>query len=288
MFFNLICRAEMHRHHPLRPHLAERVLERLGFSAPPAVDPEGLALVYRQWCRHIPFDNILKRIQTASSSHRPLPGAEPDDFFETWLQVGTGGTCWAGNGALCSLLQALGFPAALGISMMVPSSLAEPAPDMPKHGTVAVVFDSAPPLIVDPTMLHGQPIPLGLSNRPDPLWGGHNRLVAGQWHLDWKPLSRPRVYCRIERLDATSADFAYWHEYSRDLSRFNQGVIIRLARPDRIDGIVKGNRVSRGLNGVETSRPLSRQELLGSLVEEFGISEALAAQLPPDELDAAV
>lgn len=272
----------MNQHYLIHQDLVERILVRFGLNEVPSIDCEGLTLIYREWCRHIPFDNILKRVQTHKAYRGPLPGDVPSDFFEAWLATGAGGTCWAGNGGLCSLLQTLGFPAGLGISMMVPSSLAPPEVNAPKHGTVFVDFGDGP-LIVDATIMHDQPIQLRPDDRPNPLWGGYNRQIDGIWHLHWKPLIRPGVYCRIEQLDVPSSTFAAWHEHSRDQSRFNQGLIIRLARHDRIEGIVRGHRASRHVDGSEISTPIQRDKLRQCLVDDFGIKEELAFSLPDDE-----
>src|SRR6185295_12841829 len=91
--------------------LQERVLERLGFSTPPAVDFSGLSALYAAVSGSIPFDNIQKRIWFSSDRRRPLTGGEPEEFFENWLEHGTGGTCWPMNGGWCALLQTLGFEA---------------------------------------------------------------------------------------------------------------------------------------------------------------------------------
>src|SRR3954468_22823520 len=113
----------MQEHYTLQPYLIERILERFGLTRVPSLDEAGLTLLCRRWYQHIPFDNILKRVRTSMNKSAPLPGCNPIEFFETWMETGAGGTCWAGNGSLCALLQALGFPAALGISMMVPTTL---------------------------------------------------------------------------------------------------------------------------------------------------------------------
>ena len=89
-----------------------------------------MKIVYAAWCRRVPFDNVLKRIHLASGNPDPLPGDDDTRFFESWLRFGTGGLCWAGNSALCSLLTALKFSAAWGLATM----LVGPDPP-PNHGT---------------------------------------------------------------------------------------------------------------------------------------------------------
>ena len=52
----------------LSPDLLERVLSRLGLSATPAPDLNGLKTVYAAWCRGVPFDNIRKLIHVQTQT----------------------------------------------------------------------------------------------------------------------------------------------------------------------------------------------------------------------------
>ena len=107
----------------LAPDLLERVLSRLGLSAPPSPDLYGLKTVYAAWCRQVPFDNIRKLIHVQTQNQGVLPGDSAQDFFEAWLKDKTGGTCWAGNGALHRLLVTLGFAAHRGVATMLVAPL---------------------------------------------------------------------------------------------------------------------------------------------------------------------
>jgi N-hydroxyarylamine O-acetyltransferase len=132
--------------------LVERVLERLGFASAPGPDRAGLAAVYAAWCRRVPFDNVRKRLHVAAKDPSRLPGDDPPEFLAAWLAWGTGGTCWAGNGALCELLRALGFDAERGVATMMA------LPDLPpNHGTVFVSLDGAR-WMVDASILFAEPL----------------------------------------------------------------------------------------------------------------------------------
>jgi N-hydroxyarylamine O-acetyltransferase len=121
--------------------LADEVLRRLRVpnaanrSAPGLHD---LWLIYAAWCEAVPFDNVQKMIHIAESRDGPLPGSTAEDFFASWLEDGTGGTCWAGNGALHDLLAVLGFEVMPATATMLPRA------DIvgPNHGSVVVTFDS--------------------------------------------------------------------------------------------------------------------------------------------------
>src|SRR5690242_5074380 len=113
--------------------LIEKILAKLGLPTVPTIDLKGLDAIYSQWCRKVPFDNVRKLIHVKAGNLEPLPGDNSVDFFENWLKYGTGGTCWAGNGALFALLSALGFDSSRGVATMLV------APDVPpNHGTVLV------------------------------------------------------------------------------------------------------------------------------------------------------
>ena len=62
----------------LSPELTESVLARLGFAEAPAADAPGLDAVYLEWCRRVPFDNLVKRSHLASGSPEPIPNGEPE------------------------------------------------------------------------------------------------------------------------------------------------------------------------------------------------------------------
>src|SRR4051812_26537593 len=106
----------------LAPQLLEDVLIKLGFSDGPAVSLLGLRALYGAWCKRVPFDNVQKLIRLGANDPGPLPGDSATDFFKMWLAHGTGGTCWAGNGALHCLLLSIGFVStrALGTMLLAP------------------------------------------------------------------------------------------------------------------------------------------------------------------------
>lgn len=265
---------------PLDPARAERVCQRLGLDALPAPDPDGLARLYRAWCRRVPFDNLRKRLHIHLADPGPLPGDSAEDFFDAWLATGAGGTCWAGNGALCALLRGLGFPARRGVATMLPP---EPPPDFPpNHGTVSVDFGDGA-WVVDASILHDQPLRLEAATPEHPAWGTGLREEGGRWHLHWRPLGRPHFMdCRIETLDAAPDEFAHRHERSRTHSHFNHAVTFRVNRADGLAGIVMGQAVARDAAGVDHATPLDGDAMRRHLVEVLGIAEALAMRLPDD------
>ena len=109
----------------------------------------------------------------------------------------------------------------------------------PGHGTLFVEVEQDT-FIIDATMLHGQPPPLREGHLSHPVWGTHTHQCDGNWYFNWKPLGRPRLDSQILYRDASAAEYAGRHEMSRYNSRFDGALLIRLAQPEGINGIIKG------------------------------------------------
>ena len=193
------------------------VLARLGVERP-NLDLEGLRSLYGAWCRSVPFDNTRKLIHVFEERDGPLPGSTADDFFDAWLRLGTGGTCWAGNGALHDLLEALGFKVDRAIATML---LRRDAP-APNHGTVVVTVDGRR-YVTDASILSGEPLDLledGEAPNPGPL----PRLdrVDGKPAVMWRMVRAPEGFpCRIDRIGAGADEFEELHGRTRAWSPFN-------------------------------------------------------------------
>ena len=259
--------------------LVERTLEKLGFNAKPSPDLNGVSELYGAWCRRVPFDNVRKLIHLNRKDTGPLPGDSAVDFLTAWLRHGAGGTCWSGNGALSSLLVALGFDAKRGLATMLV------APNLPpNHGTVVVDF-GPDRYIVDASILHGTPLEVVEQEPPQarPPWSVHFSRRQGQWIIHWRPLHKlDRLECRIEEFDVSQRTFTDLHEKSRPWSPFNYQLYARINRDNSVVGTAFGQRVELDATGKVEQRPLEAGERARFLVEELAVSEELAAQLPPD------
>lgn len=264
----------------LAPAMAEQILEKLGFASPPLPDEAGLSAIYRAWCQSVPFDNLRRRLMTDNDSALPLPGTTAADFFSHWLKYGTGGTCWAGHGALYALLTHLGFSVQFGLSTMLSPRPAPPG--SPGHGMLFINLDTRT-LVVDSTLLHGSPLPLASGHNPHPVWGTHVHERDGSWCIHWKPLGRTWLDCKILATNISVDAFQSRHQQSRSNSRFDGALLIRRASTESISGIVKGERVVRDSQGKETFTPLSRSEQHRLLIEDYGIAEEVVTRLPADD-----
>jgi len=88
--------------------------------------------------------------------------------------------------------------------------------------------------------------------------------------------------CRIERLDVTADLFRERHEATRLWSPFNYQLHARLVRGGSMLSLSFGERVEQTGDGQTLRRSLDHEGRQRALIEEFGMSEEIANQLPPD------
>ena len=264
----------------LAPDLLEQVLEKLGFSSHPEPSLGGLKALYAAWGQRVPFDNIRKLIHLRRGDPGALPGGEAEEFFQAWLRYGTGATCWAGNGALHALLGTLGFSSLRGYATMLL------APDIPPNHATVVVDCEGKRYMVDASILHGEPLELSETATiriAHPAWGVEAGVNAGQPIIRWRPIHMPGgLDCRIDKLDVSADVFHDFHERSRPWSPFNYQLYARVNRDDTVIGTGFGQRFVFSADGSVAQRPLESHERMRFLVEDLGIHEALAVQVPAD------
>lgn len=263
---------------PLDPRQLESILARLGLGAAPPPTLAGLTETYGAWCRHVPFDNARKLIALHAGTSGPLPGDDPAEFFGAWLEHGVGGTCWAGNGALCALLETLGFDAVRGVATMMV------APGIPpNHGTVVARLPEGDHL-VDASILHVKPLPI-VAGHPaavtHPAWGVDGHWLGESYAVRWRGFVRPdAIDCRIDAWPVDAARFRTQHEATRSWSPFNFELMFTLVRGEGRIGIGGGQAVRIAADGTLSAEPLT--DRVGYLVDELGVSATLARQIPAD------
>lgn len=252
--------------------LRDRVLARLGLAQPIATDLDGLRKVYRAWCDEIPFDNVRKLIALRTGDERALPGTTGTNFFEAFLEHGTGGTCWPTANAIHELLLSMGFA-----SRRVAGSMRDQG--FVTHGTVKVTIDGAD-WLVDTSMLVNIPLLVG-----DSVFVSDDRLFTAEvepledQHMVWFCNAPNDTYtpCRlmVDPIDHNYIHAAY--EKSRGFGVFNQHIYARRNFPD-VMLVMRGPALHRRtLDGTETTQ-LTREQMLTSLHDTFGISEAMLAR----------
>jgi len=255
-------------------------MDRLRLAARPEPTLDGLRGFYAAWCRSVPFDNVRKLIHVRSEAEGPLPGGTAEDFFQAWLRHGTGGTCWAGAGALHAMLVELGFAAERGVATMLA------APELPpNHGTVRIVLEGGH-YLVDSSILHGEPLRLSEDAEvcvEHAAWGVRGSWRDGRLHVWWRPLHLLSGFeCRLERFGAEGGDYRNFYERTRGWSPFNYEVSARLNRGDRVVGLSFGHAASIESDGSACKEPTRHAERVRVLIEELGMSEEIVSRLPED------
>ncbi len=262
----------------MREATVAAVLGKLGVQRPEP-DLDGLRAVYAAWCRRVPFDNVQKLIHLADARPGPLPGSTAESFFGAWLDDGTGGTCWSGNGALHGLLAALGFDVARVIATM----LSSPRASQPNHGSVLATVDGER-WLVDASILSGSPIRV-----PEPgAHGDAGPLPRFEW-LDgrpavlWRTASAPDgFHCRVETIGAGPAEWDERHQRTAGSGPFNHGLNARLLEGDASVGVSRGRRFRLEPDGAVSAWEVDREGRVRFLVEVLGIAERIAVRVPDD------
>jgi N-hydroxyarylamine O-acetyltransferase len=209
----------------LAPPTRDAVLDRLGFSGTPTVDRPGLDAVYLAWCRTVPFDNVIKRIDIVGGT-APFRNDLPEDFFALFLAHGTGGTCWPSTRALAALLRSIGFDVRLGSASMAD----DVAGRVHTHGTILATLDDEL-LWVDTSMLTDVPVPLvrgAATALAHPFRPVRVEPVDDLWRVHWMQSARPAsMGCLLLDDDVDGDHYSARYEWSRGWSPFNTS----LSRP---------------------------------------------------------
>lgn len=271
------------RSQSLSPLLADRVLARLGFSARPEPNLDSLKTIYHAWCRSVPFDNVMWLLYLASENPGPLPGHNPNDFFNNWLAFGTGGLCFPAAIAMHSLLSEVGFTVAPVRGWMPDAS----------HATLVVDCDGTN-YLVDQSVPHSEPIPLIAGSRmATPGWGMRVFHEQRRWYFRWKTFRTAgveEIACCFEtehfkrpEVEETLSQMFVDYSGCKDWSKYNYNLNATIFRGDVLIRLVEGQReifIDKDVNVIQ--HPISQSERNELLVNTFGINEELVNQLPAD------
>jgi N-hydroxyarylamine O-acetyltransferase len=265
----------------LAPEVANAVLARLRLSDPVKPDRACLDALYRAWCRDVPFDNLVKRIDLVAGT-TPFRNDQPGPFFELWLAHGTGGTCWPSSRALGALLHTVGFNVQLGSASMADDL----AGRIHSHGTVLARVDGEL-LWVDSSMLTDEPVPLvrdAATRLEHPLRPVRVEPVDDLWRVHWISGARPgEMGCLLLDPDVGGDHYSARYEWSRGMSPFNSGVFATRNRSNDVLSVGMGRRIVLDHTGSSASEPLTEPERRAVLIDEFGYSEEIVDALPADE-----
>jgi len=274
---------------PLLPEpLVERVLTRLGFAGYPSADLAGLNALYAAVSGGIGLDNIQKRIWLAGKRDTPLPGGEPVEFFETWLEHGTAGTCFPVSGGFCALLQAIGFDA-----RRIGGSVDSGGNDIDgNHGSVVVRVDDAD-FLVDGSIGSFKALPLTrgrFSSTGDGIHDIRAEPDGERFRIVFNPRpnrDEPLIFYTEPRYDPVDHRF-FLKNYALSVSsadqrsRFNEALFVSRRSPESILIIGRLNRFVISADNKVAKTEITVGQRREMLIDELGISEEIASAIPPD------
>jgi arylamine N-acetyltransferase len=268
----------------LAPGLVHRVLTKLGLRQRPALDQSGLNALYAAFSASVPFDNIQKRIWFASSQAAPLPSGDPNEFFNNWLQHGTGGTCWPLNGAMYALAHALGFDA----RRIVGSVIVEGYPRGANHGSVLVTLDGIN-YLVDAWMAAFKVLPL-ISGKPSSTGHGIHDISAVPTETGFEIITypgfdreHPLPFRNEPEYDPVDhALFLARYDRTKAVGFFNDALFICRHFPESILTMGRKSKFHLAADGTLTKTEPTDAQRKASLIEEFGLSEEIVDKLPPN------
>jgi N-hydroxyarylamine O-acetyltransferase len=254
--------------------LRDRVLERLGFGAPPEPTLAGLNRLYRAWCQSVPFDNVRKRIALLREEPGPLPAGGAEDFLLGWLRHGTGGTCWPSSNALYATIRACGFAA-----RRVSGSMFEDGSE--NHGTVKVHLDGDV-FLADTGMITDRVFPLRRGEkfeRDDPLHPIRVEPVGDSFRIRFAfPQSTGTMPCRLVNDPVDHGLYLERYEWSRKTSPFNRNLYAVRNAGDSVLSFLGRNRFWKTGDGVSQTE-LDEDGLAEALVGDLGLSREIVEEL---------
>jgi arylamine N-acetyltransferase len=266
----------------LAPGLVERVLTKFGLRRRPALDLAGLNTLYAAFSANVPFDNVLKRIWFASSQTTPLPGGDPNEFFNNWLQHGTGGTCWPLNGGMYALASALGFEA----RRIVGSVIVEGYPQGANHGSVLVNLDGIN-YLVDAWMASFKVLPL-ISNKPSSTGHGIHDISAvptetGLEIITYSGFNREQPLPVRPEPEYDPVDHAFFlarYDRTKTVGFFNDAIFICRHFPESILTMGRKSKFHLAADGTLSKTEPTEAQRKMALIEEFALSEEIVEKLP--------
>jgi arylamine N-acetyltransferase len=271
-------------------NLLNRVTSKLGLPGSLVPDLESLNTVYAAYSGLVPNDNVQKRIWLAGDKSRPVKGGDPTEFFENWLQHGTGATCFPSNGGLCELLNALGFDARRALGGVLMDGIEHDG----NHGTVIVRIGGVD-YLADTQLACFKVLPLIVGRSASTGSGIHDITAVpngNSFDIKWYPGSN-RETPMVTRLDLERGPVShnvFLAQYvlsalrDRKRSPFNEALFIGRHFPDRIVNVGRLTRTEVSADNVVTKRELTLAERAEILIGELGLSAQIVKTIPPDEI----
>lgn len=263
-------------HTDLRPEILEKVLDRFGFTGMPDPTRETLDEIVKQWSRQVGYDNVLKRIYIAERQTGAFPSQDPNDFLTAFLDHGVAAGCWPSTEAMYGVLFLLGFR----VSRLAGTMPEVPDPMMPAHGGLDVYIDGRT-FRADPSLGAEASLELIEGRRTAHDNPAHGLWCEGDGIVWWYPGHMRKPLSTVFWLkDLSPAFYAYRNEATKAFSIFNHSLYVRRNRGGGVLTFGRGHLITVDPQGNLAAEPVEPGNVKSLLVEQFGISEAMAARVP--------
>lgn len=255
------------------PSQIARYLERIGFSAVPAVDLATLAELHRRHVETIPWECL------DAFAGRPTT-RDPGQAFDKIVGAGRGGWCYEMNGLFAWMLEGLGFDVTRLAAGVMRDVMGDDAA-IGNHLLLIVRLDRD--YLADVGLGSGliEPIPLAEGSYRQRFASYRLERLDGRW---WRFHNQPHAmppsfdFALDLRDDARLEDRCRWLQTDRASPFVNNGVVQRYG-PDRLDSLA-GTMLTRiDPNGAHRTPIGDADAYDRALRELFGLALSHAAEL---------
>ncbi|MEW7278833.1 arylamine N-acetyltransferase [Aquimarina sp. 2201CG1-2-11] len=256
----------------LNPEIAQSVLNRFGIDPQIECNEEGLTLLYKAWCRNIPFDNFWKRLAISQNTFSDHDQMQADSFFKIWLEYGVGGTCWTTTNAMFQLLKYMGFDV-----YVVGGSMGDMG--VVNHGSLIVSVDEGKEFVVDTSILNEKPIDISGAELEHPIHTIQLSEESDTVKVLFEHVSKKDFMpCAIMKNGIGLDQLKEHYDISIENSLFNDCVYIRKNDENGVSAIIGNTFFVKTAISIE-KRELNETELSEVLINVMGFSKEIVSHI---------
>lgn len=261
---------------PLDGALATRILQRFGMPDRPQATESTLRQLLERYTRIVPWESASRIVRRAKHDSQDDCPVFAEDFWESAIELGTGGTCYESNYAFFSLLRRLGYDGYLTINDMGTS--------IGCHSAIIIWLDGDKHLVDVGFPLHAVlPLPERESAAADsPFFRYRVEFAEANHYTIWRrPHPQELVFTLVDEA-ISDADYRAItvHDYRHDGGQFLNEIVIHKViddqlwrfnsddRPPHLQVFIDGQRQNYYLDG----------DVAGQLAETFDMDRGIVGE----------
>lgn len=215
---------------PLDGALAPRILQRFGMPDRPQATESTLRQLLDRYTRIVPWESASRIVRRAKHDSQDDCPVFAEAFWESALELGTGGTCYESNYAFFSLLRRLGYDGYLTINDMGTS--------IGCHSAIIIWLDGRKHLVDVGFPLHAVlPLPERESAAADsPFFRYRVEFAEANRYTIWRrPHPQELVFTLVDEA-VSDADYRAItvHDYRHDGGQFLNEIVIHKVIDDQL------------------------------------------------------